>query len=80
MASDIDWVIYRELIHFVDYSIKGSSSTILYKCNGKIDLYETTSYIPDGCYYVSFPYSNYITEDGAKSFTSKYFTKIYLWK
>lgn len=75
LSSDIDRVIYHELIHFVDYSIKGSSSTILYKCGDKIDLYEAVPNIPDGCYYVSFPYSNYITEAGAESFTSKYFTK-----
>ena len=75
LASDIDSVIYHELIHFVDDSIKGSSSTILYKCGDKIDLYEATPNIPDGCYYVSFPYSNYITEAGAESFTSKYFTR-----
>lgn len=75
LSSDIDRVIYHELIHFIDYSIKGSSSTILYKCDGKIDLYEAAPNIPDGCYYVSVPYSNYITEAGAESFTSKYFTK-----
>ena len=75
LASKMDSVIYHELIHFVDYSIKCSSSTILYKCDDKIDVYEAVPNIPDGCDYVSVPYSNYITEAGAESFTSKYFTK-----
>ena len=75
LASKMESVIYHELVHFVDFSIKDNTSTTLYKCDGKIDVYEAVPNIPDGCNYVSVPYSNYITEAGAESFTSKYFTK-----
>ncbi len=75
LASKMESVIYHELVHFVDFSIKDNTSMTLYKCDGKIDVYEAVPNIPDGCNYVSVPYSNYITEAGAESFTSKYFTK-----
>ena len=74
-VTDENRVIYHELVHFVDYSISNSVSTILYKCNNKIDVYEAIPNIPDGCDYVNMPYTNYIVESGAEAFTSKYFTK-----
>lgn len=74
-VTDTNRVIYHELVHFVDYSIKNNVSTILYKCNDKIDVYEAIPNIPDGCDYVNMPYTNYIVESGAEAFTSKYFTK-----
>lgn len=74
-VTDENRVIYHELVHFLDYSIKNNVSTILYKCNDKIDVYEAIPNIPDGCDYVNMPYTNYIVESGAEAFTSKYFTK-----
>ena len=75
LTTDEDKVIYHELIHFVDYSFNNKTSTTLYKCDGKVDVYEAIPNIPDGCEYVSILYTNYITEAGAEAFTSKYFTK-----
>ena len=74
-VTDENRVIYHELVHFLDYSIKNNVSTIFYKCNDKIDVYEAIPNIPDGCDYVNMPYTNYIVESGAEAFTSKYFTK-----
>lgn len=75
MISDEARIIYHELVHFIDYSINSKTSTTLYRCNGKVDVYEATFDIPDGCSYVGVPYTNYITEAGAESFASKYFIK-----
>ena len=75
LVTDKDSVLYHELIHFVDFSFNNKQSTTLYRCDNKVDVYDAISNIPDNCEYVSFTYTNYITEAGAEIFTSKYFTK-----
>ena len=75
LVSNSDRVVYHELVHFVNFSIKKNTSTTLYKCDGKVEIHEAISNMPDNCEYLIFDYSNYITEAGAESFTAKYFTK-----
>ena len=75
LVTDKDSVLYHELIHFVDFSFNNKQSTTLYRCDNKVDVYDAILNIPDNCEYVSFTYTNYITEAGAEIFTSKYFTK-----
>lgn len=75
LVTDKDSVLYHELIHFVDFSFNNKQSTTLYRCDNKVDVYDAIPNIPDNCEYVSFTYTNYITEAGAEIFTSKYFTK-----
>lgn len=75
LVSDTASVLYHELIHFVDFSFNNKTSTTLYKCGDKIDVYDAVPNIPDGCDYISVNFTNYITEAGAEAFTTKYFTK-----
>lgn len=73
LVSDEDRVIYHELIHFVDFSFNNKISRTLYKCDGKVDIYDATPNMPEGCDYVNIKYTNFVTEAGAESFASKYF-------
>ena len=75
LVSDSKSVLYHELLHFIDNSIDEYSSTTLYRCKDEIGVFDAIPNIPDGCDYVSIPYTNYITEAGAELFASKYFTK-----
>lgn len=59
----------------MDFSFNNKTSTTLYKCGDKIDVYDAVPNIPDGCDYISVNFTNYITEAGAEAFTTKYFTK-----
>lgn len=75
LVSDADSILYHELIHFVDFSFNNKTSTTLYKCGDKYDVYDAVPNIPDGCDYVNVNFTNYITEAGAEALTVKYFTK-----
>ena len=75
LSSNQDFIVYHELMHFIDESINDSSNNALYKCDEKYKIMNVSENGYDSCEYVDIESTNFITEAGAEIFTAKYETK-----